>query len=61
VDIADLSLETLQEFSPDIDATVFEVLTVEGSVASRNHVGGTAPERVRVEIAAARRRIGETL
>jgi len=46
-DLASLSLETLQGFSATIDADVFEVLTVEGSVAARDHVGGTAPSRVR--------------
>ncbi len=37
---------------------VFAVLTVEGSLASRNHVGGTAPEQVRAAIARARSRLG---
>ncbi len=37
---------------------VFAVLTVEGSLASRNHVGGTAPEQVRAAIARARGRLG---
>ncbi|TAH45794.1 MAG: argininosuccinate lyase [Betaproteobacteria bacterium] len=38
-----------------LDEDVFAVLTVEGSLASRNHVGGTAPEQVRAAIARARR------
>jgi len=46
-DLSELSLEELQLFSDRISADVFEVLTLEGSVKSRNHVGGTAPERVR--------------
>ncbi|HNF63789.1 MAG TPA: argininosuccinate lyase, partial [Rhodocyclaceae bacterium] len=37
---------------------VFQVLTVEGSLAARNHVGGTAPEQVRAAIARARARLG---
>ncbi len=45
-DLADLPLEELQGFSSLIDKDVFEVLTIEGSVASRNHLGGTAPEQV---------------
>lgn len=48
-DLADLTLEALQEFHASIGADVFEVLTLEGSVAARRHIGGTAPERVRVE------------
>ena len=48
-DLADLSLEQLQGFHATIEADVFDVLTLEGSVAARNHIGGTAPERVRIE------------
>lgn len=48
-DLADLSLDQLKQFHERIDGDVFEVLTLEGSVAARNHVGGTAPERVRIE------------
>ena len=54
--IAELSLETLREVEPAIDERVFEVLSVEHSVASRVSLGGTAPERVREAIAAARER-----
>ena len=45
-DLSEFSLEELQAFSVDIDNGVFDVLTLEGSVASRNHIGGTAPEQV---------------
>lgn len=48
-DLADLSLEQLKSFNNDIEQDVFDVLTLEGSVAARNHIGGTAPERVREE------------
>lgn len=48
-DLSDLSLEELQAFNPLIQDDIFQVLTLEGSVAARNHVGGTAPERVRLE------------
>jgi argininosuccinate lyase len=41
-----LSLEQLREFHPDIGDDVFSVLTLEGSVAARDHIGGTAPKRV---------------
>lgn len=48
-DLADLSLEQLQAFHGSIESDVFEVLTLEGSVAARKHIGGTAPERVKIE------------
>ena len=50
----ELSLEDLQSVHTDITAAVFEVLSVEASVASRQSFGGTAPDRVREAIAAAR-------
>ena len=50
-DLADLSLEEMRTFSPMIEKDVYSVLTLEGSVAARNHVGGTAPEQVRAAIA----------
>jgi argininosuccinate lyase len=56
-DLAGLSLERLQAFSPRIEADVFGVLTPEGSVAARRHIGGTAPEAVRAAIARARARL----
>lgn len=45
-DLAEMDLATLQGFHPDIDAGVFDVLTLEGSVGARDHVGGTAPAQV---------------
>ncbi len=53
-DLAEMELSELQVFSPLIEADVFSVLTPEGSVAARNHFGGTAPEQVRAAIARAR-------
>lgn len=53
-DLADLSIGDLRKFSPLIGDDVFAALSVEGSLASRNHVGGTAPEQVRAAIAKAR-------
>ena len=46
-DLADMSLDELRRYSDRIERDVFEVLTLEGSVAARNHVGGTAPTQVR--------------
>lgn len=57
-DLAEFSLAELQAFSSTISVDVFEVLTLEGSVASRNHTGGTAPEQVRRAIAQARVQLG---
>ena len=56
VPLAELSLAELREVAPQIDEGVYDVLSVEASVASRASVGGTAPARVREAAAAARRR-----
>ena len=53
-DLAELPIDVLQRFSPLIDRDVYAVLSLDGSVASRNHVGGTAPERVLEAIREAR-------
>jgi argininosuccinate lyase len=56
-DLAGLSIEELRAFSPLIGADAHDALTPEGSVASRRHIGGTAPESVREAIARARKRL----
>ncbi|HEY5291199.1 MAG TPA: argininosuccinate lyase, partial [Burkholderiales bacterium] len=53
-----LSLAELRQFSPLVGADVFKVLTLEGSIASRDHAGGTAPKRVRAAIRRARKSLG---
>lgn len=58
-DLAELSLAELQQFSDQIKADVFSVLTLEGSVAARNHLGGTAPEQVRAAVQRARQRMSD--
>ncbi|MCB5162908.1 argininosuccinate lyase [Marinomonas algarum] len=45
-DLSEMTLEELQGFGSMIQADVFDVLTLEGSVAARDHVGGTAPAQV---------------
>jgi len=60
-DLSDLTLDELRAFSPVIEGDVFGVLTPEGSVAARNHPGGTAPEQVRAAIARARERPGPSI
>ncbi|OAI09891.1 argininosuccinate lyase [Methylomonas lenta] len=57
-DLSELTLEEMQGFSLSISADVFDVLKLEGSVAARNHIGGTAPEQVRKAIAVARVLVG---
>jgi len=57
-DLADLSLDDLRRFSGLVSDDVFEVLTLEGSVAARDHVGGTAPAQVRAAIARVRAELG---
>ncbi|MSO89156.1 MAG: argininosuccinate lyase [Rhodospirillaceae bacterium] len=56
VDLAGLSLDDMRSIEPRIDETVFSVLTAERSAASRTSFGGTAPQRVREAVQAARRR-----
>jgi len=50
-ELAELSLEELQGIHPSITDKIFDVLTVEASVASRKSFGGTAPSEVRKQIA----------
>ncbi len=52
LDLAEMDLATLQGFCSEIQEDVFQVLTLEGSLAARDHLGGTAPDQV---AAAARR------
>jgi len=55
MDLAELPVAELRQFSPLVGDDVHGVLTLEGSVASRDHPGGTAPTQVRAAIAAARK------
>ncbi len=58
-DLAELSLDELRALSKTIEQDVFEVLTLEGSLKARNHLGGTAPEQVRRAITTARAALSE--
>ncbi len=53
-DLSDLSLETLQQFSDKIGADIYDYLTLEGALAARDHIGGTAPKQVRAAAERAR-------
>lgn len=53
-DLAEMTLPELQQFSDQIGDDVFAVLTLEGSVNARDHVGGTAPSQVRAAVARGR-------
>jgi argininosuccinate lyase len=54
-DLADLKISELQRFSPAIGKDALAVLTLDGSLKSRTHLGGTAPVRVKAAIAKARK------
>ena len=56
-DLPDLSLDELRSFSPLVGEDAFDVLTVAGSLAARDHLGGTAPAQVRAAIARSRARL----
>ncbi len=56
-DLSELSLDELRRFDARIDDDVFAVLTLDGSVAARDHLGGTAPKQVRKQVKAARKLI----
>ncbi|NDD14323.1 MAG: argininosuccinate lyase, partial [Betaproteobacteria bacterium] len=64
-DLSDFTLDELRAAMTEVegaaeklDADVATALTVEGSLAARNHIGGTAPEQVRAAIKRARGRLG---
>jgi argininosuccinate lyase len=58
-DLAEMALATLQGFCADIGEDVFEVLTLEGSVAARDHLGGTAPNQVAAAAVRAAQRLDD--
>ncbi|MBP9941604.1 MAG: argininosuccinate lyase, partial [Comamonas sp.] len=57
VDLSELPLAELQSFNPSVEADVFEVLSLEGSLNARNTLGGTAPAQVRIQLAKHRARL----
>jgi len=57
VDLSALSLETLQSFNANIEADVFDCLSLRGSLEARNTLGGTAPNQVRMQIARHKNRL----
>jgi argininosuccinate lyase len=57
VDLSALPLATLQGFNPGIDADVYDVLSLRGSLNARNVLGGTAPAQVRAQVARHRARL----
>lgn len=56
-DLSEMTLNELQQFSSIISNDVFDILTLEGSVAARDHIGGTAPNQVREAAVRARQKI----
>ncbi len=61
VALKDLSLADLRKFSSDVDDDVFDSLSLDSSVAARNHPGGTAPQRVHAQVAVWRQRLADRL
>ncbi len=59
-DLADLSFTQMQSVEPKISEAIFDVLSVEASVASRTSFGGTAPDNVRAQILATRKKLSVT-
>jgi argininosuccinate lyase len=57
-DLAELPLDVLHAIDERIDQRVYDVLSIDASVRSRTSYGGTAPERVREQIAAAKQSLG---
>ena len=55
--LSNLSLSTLRDFCDEVEEDVFDILTVDGSVNSRSHVGGTAPSQVLHQVQQARERL----
>jgi argininosuccinate lyase len=53
-----LTLADFETESDQITEDVYAVLTLEGSVAARSHLGGTAPDTVRAAIARAKHQLG---
>ena len=45
-DLSEFTLEELQEFNPGIEPDVFDAISLEGSINSRDHLGGTSPKQV---------------
>ncbi len=58
-DLGEMTLDELAQFSDVITADVFDVLTLEGSVAARNHIGGTAPDQVRAAVVRGEKKLAE--
>ena len=57
-DLADLPLDQLRAIDERIDQRVYEILTIDASVRSRTSYGGTAPARIREQVAAAKEALG---
>ncbi len=57
-DLSELTLDQMKAFSNLIESDVLEILTLEGSVKARDHIGGTAPAQVKNAIAGMRKRLG---
>ncbi|BAV32968.1 argininosuccinate lyase [Sulfuricaulis limicola] len=60
-DLSQIDLDEYKKLSPAIGKDVYGVLTVEGSLKARNHLGGTAPSQVKAAIKRARQRMQRSM
>ena len=56
-DLSELKIDELKKFSKMISSDVYSHLTLEGSIKSRNHTGGTSFEQVKKSIEKAKKRL----
>jgi argininosuccinate lyase len=56
-DLSECTLQEMHAFDRRIEADVFDILSLEGSVSAKDVIGGTAPEQVRRQIADCRKLI----
>jgi argininosuccinate lyase len=59
-EIAELPLEELRKFSPQIDADVYDALSLESTLNSKSQIGGTARQTVNEALATARRSLASS-
>jgi argininosuccinate lyase len=56
-DLSEFTIDELKKFNPLIEEDIFDVISLEGSIKSRNHIGGTSPNQISIAIKAGRKSI----
>ena len=56
-DLSEFSIDELKKFNSLIEEDIFDVISLEGSINSRNHLGGTSPNQISIAIKAGRKSI----